>query len=263
MKLLAINKFLELLPMINKNFFLKLPVNFNNKCKIYPPSINDIIGNENFPVYQKILTFSQEELEDEFLDKTDSQGNPLKVPTPIEYLFCNSYNDKEFENIAKQAFEFFIKEEVTFLYETKSILIGNIEQVVKQIDSLNDLIIIKEEEFFDFQNLIRESIAEKPVERPNLNEDPRVKRIKAKARYRDKIKAKKGMGISLETTLVSICCMGIGITPLNIGEMSYVAACAIMERYQEKENYHIDIDTLLAGSESKKIKPKYWIRNLD
>ena len=79
----------------------------------------------------------------------------------------------------------------------------------------------------------------------------------------DKIKAKKGMGISLETTLVSICCMGIGITPLNIGEMSYVAACAIMERYQEKENYHIDIDTLLAGGDSKKIKPQYWIRNLD
>ena len=45
--------------------------------------------------------------------------------------------------------------------------------------------------------------------------------------------------------------------------MSYVAACAIMERYQEKENYHIDIDTLLAGGDSKKIKPKYWIRNLD
>ena len=66
MKLLAINKFLELPLMINKNFFLKLPVNFNNKCKIYPPSINDIIGNENFPLYQKILTFSQEELEDEF-----------------------------------------------------------------------------------------------------------------------------------------------------------------------------------------------------
>ena len=29
------------------------------------------------------------------------------------------------------------------------------------------------------------------AERPDENEDPRVKRIKAKARYRDKIKAKK------------------------------------------------------------------------
>jgi hypothetical protein len=28
-----------------------------------------------------------------------------------------------------------------------------------------------------------------------------------------------------------------------------------------KEKYEIDIDSLLAGADSKKIKPKYWIRN--
>jgi hypothetical protein len=57
--------------------------------------------------------------------------------------------------------------------------------------------------------------------------------------------------------------MGIGISSLNIGEMSYVAMQAILSQYQEKEKYSIDIDSLLAGADSKKIKPKYWIRNLD
>ena len=47
--------------------------------------------------------------------------------------------------------------------------------------------------------------------------------MKAKARYRDKIKAKKGNGLDLGTTLVSICCMGIGLTPLNIGKISYAS----------------------------------------
>ena len=101
------------------------------------------------------------------------------------------------------------------------------------------------------------------MEPPNPNEDPRVKRIKAKARYRDKIKAKKGMGISLGTTLASICCMGIGITPLNIGEMSYVAIQGIMSTFQEKDQYELDTRILLAGGDSKKVKPKYWIRNLE
>jgi hypothetical protein len=31
--------------------------------------------------------------------------------------------------------------------------------------------------------------------------------------------------------------MGLGITPLNIGEMSYVAIEAILRKYQEKERY--------------------------
>ena len=89
--------------------------------------------------------------------------------------------------------------------------------------------------------------------------------MKAKARYRDKIKAKQGTknGISFYTSLVSICCMGLGITPLNIGEMSYIAMESILRKYQEKERYQLDIDSLLAGADSKKVKPKYWIKNFE
>ena len=57
--------------------------------------------------------------------------------------------------------------------------------------------------------------------------------------------------------------MGIGITPLNIGELSYGSISTIMNMMQEKEKYDIDIRSLLAGADSKKIKPKYWIRNND
>ena len=65
------------------------------------------------------------------------------------------------------------------------------------------------------------------------------------------------------TSLVSICCMGLGITPLNIGEMSYTAIDSILRKYQEKEKYQLDVDRLLAGADSKKVKPKYWIRNFE
>ena len=97
------------------------------------------------------------------------------------------------------------------------------------------------------------------------DEDPRVKAIKARARYRDKLKAKQNArkGITLFTTMASICCMGAGMNPLNIGEISYVAMDAILNQYQSKERYQIDIDSLLAGADSKKVKPQYWIRNLD
>jgi hypothetical protein len=179
----------------------------------------------------------------------------------------NSYHDKNYERACKEAFTFFIHEEVTFLYEQKIIIIGNVQEIMKNISSVEDLIMLKEEEFFDFQNAIRECIGKKSVEPYNTNEHPKIKEMKRKARYRDKVKAKQAAkskdGITLFTTLVSICCMGLGITPLNIGEMSYIALESILRKYQEKEKYDLDIDSLLAGADSKKIKPKYWIRNFE
>jgi hypothetical protein len=55
--------------------------------------------------------------------------------------------------------------------------------------------------------------------------------MKAKARERDRVKARQGAkdGISIHTCLVAICCMGIGLTPLNIGEMSYAAIGPLMK----------------------------------
>jgi hypothetical protein len=147
-------------------------------------------------------------------------------------------------------------------------VVGNLEEVLKNAHSLDDLVLIREEEFFNFQNMIRECIGKKPIEPYVEDENPDIAEMKRKARRRDRLKEKQaakgtGSGISLYTMMVSICCMGLGITPLNIGEMSYIALESIMRKYQEKEKYELDIDSLLAGADSKKIKPKYWIRNFD
>ena len=120
---------------------------------------------------------------------------------------------------------------------------------------------ITEENYFDFQNKIRESLGVKPIENYKLITNERIRQMKAKERYRDRVKEKRQKGISLETTLVTICCMGIGITPLNIGKLSCAALSSLMKTYQDKEKYGIDIDMLLAGADSKKIHPKYWISN--
>ena len=57
--------------------------------------------------------------------------------------------------------------------------------------------------------------------------------------------------------------MGIGITPLTIGELSYATFSKLIGVYQEKEKYEVDIKSLLAGASSKDVKPKYWIHNSD
>lgn len=246
--------------MIDVKFFLGAPLNFKNKFKVYPPTINDIVTNEHFGQYLKLLTYSQEDLEDEFADKIP-KGE--KFPTPFEFLLANCYHSKQVEDMTKKAFKFFIHEDISFLYDKKKIIIGDIQKLIQVIKSVDELVFLEEEEFFDFQNMIRASMAEKPQEIPDPNESPIKKRMKAKARLRDRVKAKSKKATSLETMLTSICCMGIGITPLNIGEMSYVQVNQLIARYQDKEKYDIDVRSLLAGADSKKVKPKYWIRNLD
>lgn len=250
--------------MIDARVFIKAPMGFKNKCYIYPPSVKDVLITPNFPQFLRILTVTQEDITDELLKK-ESKETP---PTPFEFILINCYHNEQFRKLTEKAFEFFIHDKVTFFYEHKAIVIGDLKEVVQRIDNVNQLLYLQEEDFFEFQNFIRVVCGNKivkPPEPPNPNEDPRITRMKAKARERDRIKARKGAtnGISLDVCLVAICCMGIGITPLNIGEMSYAAVNPIMQMSQEKEKYDIDVRSLLAGADSKKIKPKYWIRNSD
>lgn len=251
--------------MINSSVFIGQPLFFKNKFWVYPPKVKEVVQNTtSFNQYLRILTITQEDI----LDELAKNGETEFSPTPFEFLLGNCYNDATFRKITKEAFKLFLHTEVTFLYEQKALIIGDLKKATLTASSLKDFIILTEEEYFDFQNTIREVCGydlQKPPEPPNPNEDLRITAIKAKARARDRIKARQQgkNGISLETCLVAICCMGIGITPLNIGEMSYASIGPIMQTMQEKEKYDIDVKSLLAGADSKKIKPKYWIRNSD
>ena len=257
--------------MIKSAVFICEPLNFKNKFKIYPPRIKEVVSNERYGQYLKLLTISQDDIRDELTKKAPEQeesNKPQIYPTPLEFLLINCYHSEQFKVIAQEAFRFFLHEEVNFFYEQKMLVIGNLEKIVQKIGNVDELITITEEDYFDFQNMIRVACGDKPQQPPEKtdpDEDPRIAAIKAKARERDRIKARQSSknGISIHTCLVAICCMGIGITPLNIGEMSYAAIGPIMKMSQEKEKYDIDIRSLLAGADSKKIKPKYWIRNSD
>ena len=254
--------------MIDPRVFIHEPLRFKGEVKVYPPSVKEVLDNPAYSQFLKVLTINQDDIRDELVKKEESKDKVKDAPTPLEFLLINCYHNATFKKITEMAFEFFTHEKITFLFEQKAIIVGALEETLLKIESLSDLVKIEEENYFDFQNLVRIACGDEPIKKPepiDPNEDPRITRMKAKARERDRIKARKGTqgGISISTSLIAICCMGIGITPLNIGEMSYASIGPIMKMSQEKEKYDIDIRSLLAGADSKKIKPKYWIRNSD
>ena len=242
--------------------FLKIPQKFQTICTIYPPTVNDALREETKQLVN-LLTISQEEIEDYFADKVDNKGQPINPPDPFTYLLMNAQYNSEFKQKVIDSFQLYIHEPVTIFTDQGIIVVGDLQKEVFKIQSIESIMdnlrIINKDNFFEFQNALRRACGDKELERPNPNENPRIKQMKAKARYRDRIKAKKGIGITFEETLVSICCMGIGLNPLNIGEISYAASKKLVEKYQQKEKYDIDIRSLLAGADSKKIKVQYWM----
>lgn len=203
---------------------------------------------------------TQEDIEDEYTE----QRLPMdQVPTPLEYLFKLVSMDERIKKIATEGFQFFLKEPVTLLVDQYMIIIGDLQEILPKVKSINELRIIKEDNYFEFQNILRRACGDKEVEPYNPDENPKVKYFKAKARLRDRVKAKSKNGLTLGTTLASICCMGLGITPLNIGELSQSAVTVLMRTYQEKHKYEVDIESLMNGADKKKVKPQFWIRNIE
>lgn len=255
--------------MIDARILLRIPIPFQNICTICTPTAAEVIGNPSYNAYKTCLTMSQEEIEDVIRGKDGNGVIPeTGIPTPFQNLFESSEHNSDYHHLVQEAFMFFIKEPVTLLFDQKRIVIGDIEEIIKNMTNIEDLKKLKfitEDNFFDFQNLVRLACGDNPVEPPNPNEPERIKKMKAKARYRDKIKAKQQArdGITIGTNLAAICCMGIGLNPLNIGEISYPSISWLTTFYQNKEKYDTDIRSLQAGAKKKDVNPKYWIANLD
>lgn len=250
--------------MIDDKIFLGKPIKFKDICKIYPPTVAEVVENDDFNSYQTLFTITQEELNKAYLQ----DESILQVPTPFQYLLMNYYQDEEVKGKIEEAFKFFVHEPVTIVPEIELLLIGKSESELNPDIDLENPRVLTEDNFFDFQNQIRLAMGSNPIKPPepeDINEDPRVRRWKMKIKEREEIlnvKQRKNSP-TFGTLLAAICCMGIGLNPLNIGEMSYACVHWLIAMYQQNEEYDVDIRALLAGADSKKVKPKYWIKNID
>lgn len=236
--------------MNTENAFFGMPIEIDGVCLIYPPTIKDIvqISYEVFNIYSSFLTKSQDELDDSMKEEKLED-----IPTPFVFLLTLMLLSPEMEKMIKNAFKFFLKEEVLPLYDLQMIVIG------KPMDKR----CLTADNFFDFQNGIRASIGLSLLEKPNPNEHPKVRRFKALQRERDRIKAKnnKTTITKLTTLITSICCMNMGVTPMNVQDMTMAAINMLIERYNEKDSFETRVAAMLAGASEDKDKLN-WIRDL-
>ena len=144
-------------------YFIGEPFQFKPGILIYPPKVKDVITNQYYGHFGKLLTQSQEDIEDRFIE----EKNPQEVyPTPFEALLNNCYNHKDFEKLAVAAFKFFIHQDVTMLYEQKMILIGNAKEVVTKAKTVKDLVLLTEDDFLIFKMLFVNVLGKSQLSHP-------------------------------------------------------------------------------------------------
>ena len=87
--------------MTNPKFFMGRPQKFKEICSIYPPTVNEVVDNDMYALYYKLLTISNYDLMEEYVSK--NEPIPDDLLTPFEYLLNLSYNSAEMMLLVRQA----------------------------------------------------------------------------------------------------------------------------------------------------------------
>ena len=241
---------------MSSSAFLGLPIEFNG-FSIYPPTIKEVVSTYRFPLYCELLLATVEDYEDQVVKPANDFRFPPDwvAPDPFYIILAIVAESQEGEDLIREALQFFTKEDnIIFDLKRELIVVGDLSK--KIIEGFDAFPKIDKDNYIDFQNALRMAIGRELYEPPDKDMLPQVRRIKAMARYRERV---KGLGSTPLDLMTALCCMGIGLTPLNVGDITYAAALDLQERYQLKEKYDIEVRVMTSGFGAEKPKDfRHW-----
>lgn len=217
-------------------------------CKIYPLTCGQIveIGDTIYRGRLGTLLLTETEIAKIIKDKT-GEDKPLEDIDPLSYILQSADLDDSFFLELKIAFATFIKEDIMFLPELNSILIG----------PKTERRLITSKNFRDFQDILRIQNKKSVKEPPPENESPGERKMRLLAERRDEVKRKQaekaGEGQTFQDLLEIASVFGIDYKNETI-----LALYNLINRHQLKEKWDQDIQMLCAGADSSKIKTQYW-----
>ena len=234
--------------------YIGAPYNFDDICFIYPMTVGTTLAlDKKYDVSLQLLTIDRSFIIQKYQLAYGEDFNISDIPTPLDYLMMSCELDNEFLLELKNAFLTFIREEVTILISSCQIVIG----------SPLDKRIIDNNNFSDFQNIVRLQNKIPEVAKIPENESERAKHFREKRELRDAVKRKQqgANAPSFLDLMSAMCAYGVGITPLNIKDMSLFALYHQLNVNGSKERYNTEMHFLYGGADPKKLKPQYWITN--
>ena len=247
----------ELITDIQCKAYFNYPYAFSSVCLVYPLTIGKImgeIGQLNYSSYLSILTMDEFDIAQN-LKRKGIEIDPSTI-NAFKFIIDSAKRDYSFLLEVKSAFRTFVREEITILFDEYIIVIGDVEE--KRF--------ITSENFGELQNIVRVQNKKAVKEDPPPNESPIRRKFRLRAEYRDAIKRNQKSNDpnapDFLALMSSFSCYKNGLTPEMLKNYSFFAFKEDFERHQLKEKYSIDVKSILAGADPKKVKPEPWIKKI-
>ncbi len=238
------------------------PILLGDICAIYSATIGEIveIGYSKFQAYLGILTAMKPDPKD---CKDAQLKQVLEEITDFQYMLMMTGIDDSVNKMTREAFNFFIHDDVIFSLDPAQIVVGRIEE--KHI--------MDEEKFYEFQRILRrmyflEQEGEEIV--IHENDPPATKRLKMQMRRnRERVRKAKAKQAAREKTdlnfsdlIGSICINNCGLNMENIWNITYYALQDQLKRMGWRDQFDINNRAALAGAKLNKKQLKHWMRSI-
>ena len=238
------------------------PVFFDDVCAIYPSTIGEIV-DLGYSVFQQYLGMILAEKPVINQVQDESLKQLLTELTDFQYILMLTAIDLEANQLLKDAFKFFIHEDITISLDPAQIIIGD----------LNEKHLITEENFYDFQRVIKRMFfIEADEEEIIINPDdpPSVRNLKLQMREnRKKLQKAKAKQAEREKTdlkfsdlLGSLTINDCGLNIANIWDITYYAFHDQLKRMGWRDQFAINNQAALAGAKLNKKQLKHWMRSI-
>lgn len=246
------------------------PIFFEDICAIYPATLEEIakVGYNNFMNYLNVIMMkrpdfrtikeTKETPDEESKEITKEFVDFIETLTDFEYLLMTTNIDIKTNQLLREAFRFFIHENVTFSLDPAQIIIGPIEE--KHL--------LNEENFYNFRETISKMHFLSEEEDIEINEDDppqvvalKLQMIKNRERVAKAKSKKKGKNKLLFSDLIASLATGsYGYNLINIWNLTYYAFQDQLKRMGWYEEYNMNTRAALAGAKIKKSELKYWMK---
>lgn len=235
-------------------------------CAIYPPTLRSIaeIGYDNFQTYINTILIHKPDLD----KKEDGEMKKLIEPlSNFQYLIVLTQMSAELNKQVRDAFRFFMRDNVSFSINPPVIIVGPLEEKRE----------MTEEIFMEFQNVVKRvcwlnSKGEQDIV-INANDSPTVKALKhtmmknreklAKAKAKKKHDNSEKSDIEFSDLVASVAVGDCGLNIANIWDITYYAFHDQLTRMGWREQFDINNRAAMAGAKIKKQDLKHWIKSIN
>lgn len=234
---------------IKAQAFIGKPAHFADIAKIYPLLIPEILEMGLNKYYAKLGILLLTEIDIQKIIKEKIKKTiPLEQLHPLQYLLSSAEQNDSFLLELQSAFFTFCQEDIILLPKINSVVVGDPKQQR----------LITEENFKDFQDILRIQNGREIKAPPPPDETPGERIMRLKREQVEEVKRKQAQKNNENESSFAEQLEIASVFGININQCTIYSLQKLIMRHRLKEKWENDIQMLCAGADATKIKASYW-----